>query len=52
MMNNYYDNKKIVLQNNNGIKKGVIKHTVNDKIYTTHLKDNEIDSVFEQKRFV
>ena len=50
-MNNnfYYENKKIVVQNNNGNKNGFIKHTVNDKIYTTHLKDNEIDSVFEQK---
>lgn len=50
-MNNnfYYENKKILVQNNNGNKKGFIKHTVNDKIYTTHLRDNEIDSVFEQK---
>lgn len=41
--------KKIVVENNNGKKKGIIQHSFNDKIYTKNLKENEIDKVFDQK---
>ena len=45
---NVYE-KKIVVENNNGNKKGFVQHSFNDKIYTKNLKDNEIDKVFDQK---